>query len=56
MPLLKQLGMPRCWKIPRCDKFTGGNKTTEYVVLVGKGVNSRGTHGAGDQKCPVRER
>ena len=45
-------------EIPRCEKRAGGHDTKECVVSVEKvvGVNCRDTHGAGDQRCPVRER
>ena len=45
-------------EIPRCEKCLGGHDTRECVVSVGKVVclNCRGTHGAADHKCPVREK
>jgi hypothetical protein len=45
-------------EIPRCDKYALGHETKERVVSVEKVVcvNCSGTHGAGDQKCLVKER
>ena len=45
-------------EVPRCEKWAEGHETKECVALgkVVVCVNCRGAHGAGDQKCPVRER
>ena len=44
-------------EVPRCEKCTEGHERKECVTLrkVVVCVNSRGAHGAGDQKCPVQE-
>ena len=42
----------------RCEKCAGGHETKECVVYLKKVVyvNCRGAHGAGDQRCLVKER
>ena len=44
--------------MPYCEKCAVGHETKECVALrkVVVRVNCRGTYGAWDQKCPVRER
>ena len=43
---------------PRGEKCAEGHETKECVEFgkVVVCVNCRGAHGAGDQKCPMRER
>lgn len=45
-------------EIPKCEKCARGHESKECVVSLENAVcvNCRGTHVAGDQKCPVRER
>jgi hypothetical protein len=42
-------------EVPRCETCAEWHETKECVAL-GKCVNCRCAHGAGDQKCPVGER